>query len=114
MVQSLWRTGSVIIRKAIEEASSEQEICLLLDSHIETVRQFDEQKLLPWAMRHLPVAGTEDIKIRIQALHLIMRRARSHTDERTCSVMEEALSTFQTALRRAAQLQSDHGLSRPA
>jgi len=104
----------VIIRDAIEEASSEQEIYCLLASHIETVRQFDEQNLLPWAMRHLPLAGTDDIKSRIQALHLIMGRARSHTDDRTFSVIEEALSTFQTALRRAAQLQSDDGLSRPA
>ena len=114
MVQSLQRTGSVIIREAIEVAGSEQEILVLLASHIEAVRQFDEQNLLPWAMRHLPLAGTDDIKSRIQALHLIMRRARSHTDDRTVSVIEEALSTFQTALRRAAQLQCDDGPSRLA
>lgn len=98
----------------MEEASSEQEIFFLLASHIETVRQFDEQELLPWAIKHLPVAGIDDIKTRIQALHLIIRRARSRTDDRTCSVLEEALSTFQTALRRAAQLESDGGLSHPA
>ena len=47
----------MIIREAIEEAGSEQEILVLLASHIEAVRQFDEQNLLPWAMRHFPWQG---------------------------------------------------------
>lgn len=97
----------MMIREAIEEASSEQEIFVLLASHIEAVRQVDEKNLLPWAIRHLPVSGTDDIKTRIQALHLIVERARSHADDRTCNVIEEALITFQSALRRTAQLQSD-------
>ena len=97
----------MIIRDAIERANNEQEIFLLLTSYVETVRQGDHVKLLPWQVRDLPLAGSDDLKARIYGLQL--RAMPPDVDHSTRLVVEETVEIFRTALRRHAFLQANCG-----
>jgi hypothetical protein len=97
----------VIIRDAIERASNEQEIFFLLTAYVETVRNGDQTNLLPWQVRDLPLAGSDDLKARIYGLQL--RGMPPDVDHGIRLVVEEAIEVFRTALRRHAFLQADRG-----
>jgi hypothetical protein len=104
----------VIIRDAIEGAESKHEVFFPLTSYIEAVRHLDQLNLLPWAMRNLPLAGIEDVKTRIASLHLNLQYVTSPASTRTYSLIEDAISVYQTALCRTTQLQSGDDLPHAA
>lgn len=95
----------MIIRDAIERAGNEHEIFLLLASYVETVRHGDELNLLPWQVRDLPLAGSDDLKARIYGLQV--RSPVTDVDHSSRLVVEETVDVFRTALRRLAFLQAD-------
>jgi hypothetical protein len=97
----------VIIRDAIERAGNDQEIFFLLTAYVETVRYGDQLNLLPWQVRDLPLAGSDDLKARIYGLQV--RRTVSDVDHDIRLVVEETIDVFRTALRRLTVLQADHG-----
>jgi hypothetical protein len=99
----------VIIRDAIERAGNEHELFLLLAAYVETVRHGDELNLLPWQVRDLPLAGSDDLKARIYGLQV--RGTVSDVDHGTRLVVEETVDVFRTALRRLAFLRADCGLA---
>lgn len=99
----------MIIRDAIERAGNEQEIFFLLAAYIETVRNGDQLNLLPWQVRDLPLAGSDDLKARIYGLQA--RGIVSDIDRGIRLVVEETVDLFRTALRRLAFLQADRGLA---
>ena len=98
----------MIIKDSIERAGNEQEIFLLLTAYVETVRHGDQLNLLPWQVRDLPLAGSDDLKARIHGLHV--RGIVSEIDHSIGHVVEEAIDVFRTALRRLAFLRADRGL----
>jgi hypothetical protein len=98
----------VIIRDAIERAGNEHEIFLLLAAYVETVRHGDERNLLPWQVRDLPLAGSDDLIARIYGLQV--RSPVTDGDHGIHLVVEETIDVFRTALRRLAFLQADGGL----
>ena len=99
----------MIIKDAIEQAGNEHEIFLLLAAYVETVRHDDELRLLPWQVRDLPLAGSDDLKARIHGLQV--RGSVFDADHRIRPVVEETIDVFRTALRRLAFLQADRGLA---
>jgi hypothetical protein len=101
-----------LLPDAIQEADTEDEIFFLLAAHIEALRFCDKLRLLPWQVRDLPLAGSDDLKARIYGLRL--RGTAFDTDHEVCPVVEETIDVFRTALRRLAFLQADRGLPRAA
>jgi len=99
----------VIIKDAIERAGSEHEIFLLLAAYVETVSHGDHLNRLPWQVRDLPLAGSDDLKGRIHGLQV--RGTVSDVDHGIRLVVEETIDVFRTALRRLAFLGADHGLA---
>jgi hypothetical protein len=99
----------VIIKDAMERAGTEQEIFFLLAAYVETVRHGDDLNLLPWQVRDLPLAGSDDLKARIHGLQV--RGTASDVDHGIRLVVEEAIDVFRSALRRLAFLGVDRGLA---
>jgi len=99
----------MIIREAIERAGNQQEIFLLLAAYVETVRNGDQPNQLPWQVRDLPLAGSDDLKARIYSLQV--RGIGSDAEHGTRLVVEDTIDVFRTALRRLAFLQADRGLA---
>jgi len=95
----------MIIKDPIERAGHEQEIFFLLAAYIETVRNNDQLNLLPWQVRDLPLAGSDDLEARIYGLQV--RGSVSDADHGIGVVVEESIDVFRTALRRLAFLQAD-------
>jgi len=95
----------VIIKDAIERAGNQQEIFLLLAAYVETVRNGDQPNQLPWQVRDLPLAGSDDLKARIYSLQV--RGIGSDAEHGTRLVVEDTIDVFRTALRRLAFLQAD-------
>ena len=104
----------MIIRDAIERAGNEHEIFFLLAAYVEAVRCGDQLNLLPWQMRDLPLAGTDDIKMRLHSLQLSLQRIASDVGNKDHCLIEEAITVYQAVLRRAAQIHSEDGPPRPA
>lgn len=98
----------MIIKDAIERAGNEREIFFLLAAYVETVRNGDQPNQLPWQVRDFPLAGSDDLKARINGLHV--RGSVSDVDHGTRLVVEDTIDVFRTALRRLAFLQADRGL----
>ena len=92
----------MIIKDAIERAGNEHEIFLLLAAYVDTVRHGDHLNRLPWQVRDLPLAGSDDLKARIYALQV--RSTVSNVDRGISLVVEETIDVFRTALRRLAFL----------
>lgn len=95
----------MIIKDAIERAGNQQEIFLLLAAYVETVRNGDQPNQLPWQVRDLPLAGSDDLKARIYSLQV--RGIGSDVEHGTRLVVEDTIDVFRTALRRLAFLQAD-------
>ena len=99
----------MIIKDAIERAGNEQEIFFLLAAYVDTVRHGDQLNLLPWQVRDLPLAGSDDLKARIYGLQ--MRATATDVDHGVRLVVKETIDVFRTALRRLAFLGADRGLN---
>ncbi|MDH3413736.1 MAG: hypothetical protein OEM98_14790 [Gammaproteobacteria bacterium] len=67
-------------------------------------------RLLPWQMRDLPLAGSDDVKARIYGLQLRLRGMASDADHGVRLIIEETIDVLRTALRRPASLQADFGI----
>jgi hypothetical protein len=104
----------VPIRDAIQELNTEHEIFFLLTAYIEALGFCDKLSLLPWQMRALPLAGSDDVEARIDGLRLQLRDMATDADRRARLVMEETIDVFSAALRRLVFLQGDGGLPRAA
>lgn len=98
----------MMIRDAIREASSRHEIFFLLTAYVEAVGYRDERNQLPWQVRALPLAGTDDVKARVHTLYLrsCTTRPRSENDT-ACRIIGETLELYQTALRRLGSLEQN-------
>jgi len=94
---------------SIREVNTEHEIFFLLTAHVEALGFYDKLRLLPWQMRDLPLAGSDDLKARIYGLHLQLRGKPSDADHGTRLIIEQTIDVFRTALRRLAFLQVDDG-----
>lgn len=96
----------MLIHEAIRDANTRHEVFFLLTAYVEAVGYCDQENLLPWQVRELPLAGIEDVKARIYGLH---PRVRSMTpgydDEVARRIINEALDVYTTALRRLASLE---------
>jgi len=95
----------MIIKDSIERAGNEQEIFLLLTAYVDTVRHGDQLNLLPWQVRDLPLAGSDDLKARIYGLQVC--GIASDVDHSIRLAVEDTIDVFRTALRRLAFLQAD-------
>ena len=84
-----------------------EEVFFLLTAYVEAIGYGDGDKLLPWQVRELPLAGVEDVKGRIYSLHLRARLAGPGGDDTTTGgVVNEVMEIYTTALRQIAVLES--------
>jgi len=102
---SLERSTFLPFSDAIQEVTSEHEIFFLLTAYVEALSYCDKLRLLPWQMRDLPLAGSDDVKARIYGLKV--RGMASNADHGARLIIEETIDVFRTALRRLASLRAD-------
>ena len=99
------------INEAIRQANSRHEIFFLLTAYVEAVGYCDQQKSLPWQVRELPLAGTQDVKARIYGLHLRSRSMTPGSDDAAAGqIVNETLELYTTALRQLASLEVDESV----
>lgn len=99
------------IHEAIRKANSRHEIFFLLTAYVEAVGYCDQRKLLPWQVRELPLAGTQDVKARIYGLHLRSRSMTPGSDDAAAGqIVNETLELYTTALRQLASLEVDESV----
>ena len=102
------------IKDAIRGLNTEHEIFFLLTAYIEALGFCDDRCLLPWQTRDLPLAGSEDVKARIDGLRFQLFNVASDANDATRFVIEETIDIFDVALRRLALLKASYSLPRAA
>jgi hypothetical protein len=88
------------ITHAVREASTEQEIYLLLTAYVRATRIGDEMNRLSQQMTSLPLAGPADVRGRIQGLFAGLGTASRRLDDVSRTAIKEALYVFCEASMR--------------
>jgi hypothetical protein len=91
------------ITDAIRDANSGYVVYFLLSAYIDALR-FGNR--LPSRLTGLPVAGIHDVDTRYQGLVAELDSASKTPDDKTSTIIEEALHVFGTALHRLELLQA--------
>jgi hypothetical protein len=104
------------IHQAVREASTEQEIYLLLTAYVKATRIGDEMNRLSQQMTSLPLAGSDDVRGRIQGLFAGLGTASRRLDDVSRTAIKEALYVFCEASLRLNGLHgalAEEGLTSP-
>ena len=106
------------IAQAVREASTEQEIYLLLTAYVKGTRLGAEMSSLSQYMRSMPLAGPDDVRGRIEGLFTALGLASKSLDDSSRFALKEALYVFGEALARLKWIemrarQPDGGLEQP-
>jgi hypothetical protein len=88
------------IAQAVREASTEQEVYLLLTAYIKGTRLGAEMSSLSQHIRTLPLAGPDDVRGRIEGLFAALGLASKNLDDSSRLALKEALYVFGEALIR--------------
>jgi hypothetical protein len=88
------------IIEVLREANTPHEVFFLLTAYVEAVRYSDKFHMLPQPMRDLPLAGTDDLKQRVERINAGIDR----TDILDRPVIREAGEIFTIALERLDEL----------
>lgn len=90
------------IIEVLREANTKHEIYFLLTAYVEAVRYCDKFHMLPQPMRDLPLAGNDDLRIRVERINAGIDR----TDILDRPVIREAGEIFAIALDRLDELEA--------
>jgi hypothetical protein len=93
------------IAQAVREASSEQEVYVLLTSYVEAARLGHGMRNLSKYMASLPLTGRDDVRGRIEGLFTALGLASKSLDDSSRVVIKEALYVFGEALIRLKWLE---------
>jgi hypothetical protein len=88
----------------MRDATTEHEIYFLLTAYIEAVRFCDKLNCMPESITRLPLRGMADLRTRFGELIDQLDVASRRLDDRSCTVLREALHIFGTALQRLGAL----------
>lgn len=88
------------ITEAVISASSKEEIFVLLTYYLDALRSGENIHRLPEAITKLPLAGANDLRLRIGRLNVELDAASKNLDDRTGQTILEVQATFLIAIHR--------------
>ncbi len=97
----------MMINDVIRDAATEHEIYFLLTAYVEAVRYCDKLNHLPEAMGNLPLAGMDDVRLRIEKLKTGLGKPHPELAGEDHAMIKEAMDIFETALNRLRSLDGE-------